>query len=100
MSAPMSDFYTESYAKFGGDPPFEPVMTATGDFVRREVLRILEARWTVLDAHSRTQFAFSEIERQHMISILGTIKTLTEMAPVGPLAAARGNLSIEAALQH
>lgn len=76
---------------------FGPVETTSGEWARRRVLGILEPRHAALDHRSRTEFQFSEIERQHMEALAGTIRTLQVMAPTGALEQPRGDVRYELA---
>jgi hypothetical protein len=76
---------------------FGPVETVSGEWARKRVLGILEPRHAELDRRSRAEFAFSEIELQHMEALAGTIATLQGMAPAGALEPSRGDVRFELA---
>jgi hypothetical protein len=61
-----------------------PVTTESGEAIRQEALWALAGRHAALLTRS-TEFAFSEIEIQHMRDLGRTIERLQQMGPVGPL---------------
>ena len=65
----------------------EPVETVGGEAARQAALRIFLPRHAALEERSRTEYAFSEIEGQHMHALERTIAQLEGMAPVAPLIA-------------
>ena len=64
---------------------FDPVETVAGENARQSALAVLRPRFDALDARSRSEFRFTEIELQHRDALAETITTLEGMAPRGEL---------------
>jgi hypothetical protein len=76
----------------------EPVETTSGEYARRLALDVLGKQHAQLEQRSRTEFRFSEIERQHMQALAAQIASLEGMAPRGELRPPRGSLPLEPAI--
>lgn len=63
----------------------ERVETFSGETARRRALAVLVPRYEALEARSKTEFRFSEIELQHMHALRETISQLEMMSPEGEL---------------
>lgn len=76
--------------KYEAEPfTLAPVETKVGEALRLEALRVLGGRYRALLERSK-EYAFSEIERQHMGALEEAIDSLTRMAPTAELLEEKG----------